>query len=156
VRAAAPWPRPGVGRFASLGLLALRLVTAAILGIIGYQILSNVDASAELLGRTLLPEPRLITWIVGFGLAALAVMLIIGLAVRVVGFLMTVLAVGSLAFLRWGAFSVFRPGIDGFIGDRDLLLAAIGILFFCVGGGRAGVDAAFSLARWRAKEAKRS
>jgi thioredoxin reductase len=35
-------------------------------------------------------------------------------------------------------------------------LAAIGILFFCVGGGRAGVDAAFSLARWRAKEAKRS
>lgn len=156
VRAAAPLPRPGVGRFASLGLLALRLVTAAILGIIGYQILSNVDASAELLGRTLLPEPRLITWIVGFGLAALAVMLIIGLAVRVVGFLMTVLAVGSLAFLRWGAFSVFRPGIDGFIGDRDLLLAAIGILFFCVGGGRAGVDAAFSLARWRAKEAKRS
>lgn len=83
-------------------------------------------------------------------------MLVIGLAVRVVGFLMTVLAVGSLAFLRWGAFSVFRPGIDGFIGDRDLLLAAVGILFFCVGGGRAGVDAAFSLARWRAKEAKRS
>ena len=156
VRAAAPLPRPGVGRFASLGLMALRLVTAAILGIIGYQILSNVDASAELLGRTLLPEPRLLTWIVGFGLAALAVMLVIGLAVRVVGFLMTVLAVGSLAFLRWGAFSVFRPGIDGFIGDRDLLLAAIGILFFCVGGGRAGVDAAFSLARWRAKEAKRS
>ena len=156
VRAAAPLPRPGVGLFASLGLLALRLVTAAILGIIGYQILSNVDASAELLGRTLLPEPRLLTWIVGFGLAALAVMLIIGLAVRVVGFLMTVLAVGSLAFLRWGAFSVFRPGIDGFIGDRDLLLAAVGILFFCVGGGRAGVDAAFSLARWRAKEAKRS
>ena len=35
-------------------------------------------------------------------------------------------------------------------------LAAVGILFFCVGGGRAGVDAAFSLARWRAKEAKRS
>ena len=31
-----------------------------------------------------------------------------------------------------------------------------GILFLCVGGGRAGVDAAFSLARWRAKEAKRS
>ena len=156
VRAATPLPRPGVGRFASFGLLVLRLITAGILGIIGYQILSNIDASAELLGRTLLPEPRLLSWIAGFGLAALAVLLVIGLAVRVVGLLMTVLAAGSLAFLRWGAFSVFRPGVDGFIGDRDLLLAGVGILFFCVGGGRAGVDAAFSIARWRAKEAKRS
>lgn len=156
VRAAAPLPRPGVGRFASFGLLVLRLVTAGLLGIIGYQILSNVDATAELFGRTLLPEPRLVTWIVGFGLAALAVMLIIGLAVRVVGFLIAAVAVSSLVFLRWGAFNVFRPGVDGFIGDRDLLLAAVGILFLCVGGGRAGVDAAFSLARWRAKEAKRS
>ena len=156
VRAATPLPRPGVGRFASFGLLVLRLITAGILGIIGYQILSNVDASADLLGRTLLPEPRLLSWIFGFSLAALAVLLVIGLAVRVVGLLMTVLAVGALAFLRWGAFSVFRPGVDGFIGDRDLLLAGVGILFFCVGGGRAGVDAAFSIARWRAKEAKRS
>ncbi|MFT3887911.1 MAG: DoxX family protein [Arachnia sp.] len=156
VRVAAPLPRPGVGRLASFGLLLLRLVTAGLLGVIGYQILSDIDASAELLGRTMLPEPRLLSWIVGFGLAALAVLLVIGLAVRIVGFLMAVVAVGALVFLRWGAFSIFRPGVDGFIGDRDLLLATIGLLFLCVGGGRAGVDAAFSLARYRAREAKRS
>ena len=107
VRDPSPVRRRGVGHFGSFGLFVLRLVTAAIIGVVGYQVLSDIDATAEFLGATLLPEPRLVAWIVGFGLAVLAVLLVIGLAVRVAGLLLAVVAVGSLVFIRWGQFSPF-------------------------------------------------
>ena len=52
--------------------------------------------------------------------------------------LLTLIAIGSLVFIRWGSFSIFVEGVEGFIGDKDLLLAAVGILFFSLGGGKAG------------------
>ena len=154
VRDPSPVRRRGVGHFGSFGLFVLRLVTAAIIGVVGYQVLSDIDATAEFLGATLLPEPRLVAWIVGFGLAVLAVLLVIGLAVRVAGLLLAVVAVGSLVFIRWGQFSPFVAGMEGFLGDHDLLLAAVGILFFSLGGGRWGIDGAFVKARETAREAK--
>ncbi len=156
LREAPPAPRRGVGGFGSFGLLVLRLVVAAILGIVGYQILSDIDATTELLSRTLIPEPRTVAWVLGFALAVMAVLLVIGMAVRVVGLLLTVIAIGSLVFIRWGSFSIFVEGVEGFIGDKDLLLAAVGILFFSLGGGKAGVDGAISASRHHAREAKRS
>ncbi|HSO68579.1 MAG TPA: DoxX family membrane protein [Arachnia sp.] len=154
VRDPSPLRRRGVGHFGSFGLFVLRLVTAAILGVVGYQVLSDIDATAEFLGATLIPEPRLVAWIIGFGLAVLAVLLVIGLAVRVAGLLLAVVAVGSLAFIRWGQFSPFVAGMEGFLGDHDLLLAAVGILFLSLGGGRWGIDGAFVKARETAREAK--
>ncbi|MHA6508637.1 DoxX family protein [Tessaracoccus sp. Y1736] len=154
VRDPRPLRRPGVGHFGSFGLFVLRLVTAAIIGVVGYQVLSDIDATAEFLGATLIPEPRLVAWIIGFGLAVLAVLLVIGLAVRVAGLLLAVVAVGSLVFIRWGQFSPFVAGMEGFLGDHDLLLAAVGILFFSLGGGRWGIDGAFVKARETAREAK--
>lgn len=151
----APAARPrGVGHFGSFGLFVLRLVTASILGVVGYQILSDVDATAEFIGRTLIPEPVTVAWSVGFGLAAMAVLLVIGLAVRVVGVLLAIVAGCSLAFIRWGQFSPFVDGMEGFLGDLDLLLLAVGIVFLTLGGGRWGIDGAFVKARQNAREAR--
>ncbi|MHA6525912.1 DoxX family protein [Tessaracoccus sp. G1721] len=149
-----PQGRRGVGHFGSFGLFVLRLVTAAILGVVGYQVLSALDATTEFLGRTLIPEPELVAWIVGIGLAVMAVLLLIGLAVRVVGVLLVVVAAGSLAFIRWGQFSPFVAGMEGFLGDLDLLLFAVGIVFLSLGGGRWGIDGAFVKARENAREAR--
>ncbi len=144
----------GVGHFASFGLFVLRLVTAAIIGVVGYQILSDIDATTEFLSQTRIPEPETVSWVLGFGLAGMAVLLVIGLAVRVVGTLLAAVAGGSLAFIRWGSFSPFVEGMEGFLGDLDLLLAAVGILFLTIGGGRWGIDGAFAKARENARESR--
>ncbi|MDF1487688.1 DoxX family protein [Tessaracoccus caeni] len=142
--------------FGSFGLFVLRLVVAGIVGVVGYQILSDVDATAAFLGQTLLPEPRLSAWIVGFTLGAIAVLLVIGMLVRVAGLLLLVIAGASLAFIRWGAFNIFVPGLEGFLGDRDLLMAAVALLFLSLGGGRWGIDGAFRKARENAREARQA
>ena len=98
------------GPLASFGLFFLRLITAAILTVLAYQGLTNVEGATEALSRTHLPEPRMLVWIGGFLLAAMALLLVIGLLQRVVGALLLVMAICSLAFIRWGAFSPFRPG----------------------------------------------
>lgn len=137
----------------SLGLFILRIVTAGILGVASYQILgSGVDETANFLeGYPLIPEPRLVAWILGFTLGAMALLLIIGLLQRVVGFLLLAIAVGSLIFIRWGNFSIFNAQVEGFIGDRDLLLAAVGLLLVTMGGGAWGIDGAFRRARAESK-----
>ncbi|MFD0866081.1 DoxX family protein, partial [Tessaracoccus lubricantis] len=147
----------GVGPFGSFGLFVLRLVTAGILGIVAYQVLYSIDVTAEFLsGQPLIPEPRLVSWIIGFTLAAMAVMLVIGLGVRVVGFVLAALAIAALVLIRWGSFSPFVDGMEGFLGDKDLLLAAVGILFLSMGGGRFGIDGAIHRSREDAREARRN
>lgn len=140
--------------FSSLGLFVLRLVTAAILGVAAYQILTDVDGTTDFLSQTIIPEPRLVTWILGFTLAAMALLLVIGMLQRVVGFLLLALAVCSLIFVRWGSFSPFIAGREGFLGDKDLLLAGIGLLLVGTGGGLWGVDGAFRRARASARAEK--
>ena len=142
------------GPLASLGLFFLRLVTAAILTILAYQGLTNVEGVAAASNIARLPEPRLMVWIGGFLLAAMALLLVIGLLQRVVGVLLLVMSIFSLAFIWWGAFSPFLPGQDGFLGDRDLLLGAVGLLLLCLGGGGWGIDAAFRHSREAAREAR--
>lgn len=140
--------------FGSLGLFVLRLVTATILGVTGYQVLTNVDRTTEFLSQTAIPEPRLVTWIVGFTLGTLALLLVIGLVQRAVGVVLLLLSIGSLVFIRWGAFSPFVEGREGFLGDKTLLLAAVGFVLIGVGGGLWGVDGAFRRARAAARADK--
>ena len=140
------------GPLASFGLFFLRLITAAILTVLAYQGLTNVEGTTEALSRTHLPEPRMLVWIGGFLLVVMALLLVIGLLQRVVGVLLLAMAICSLAFIRWGAFSPFLPGLDGFLGDRDLLLGAVGLLLICIGGGGWGIDAAFRHSRKAARE----
>lgn len=139
--------------FPSLGLFVLRLVLAGVLGLTSFQILgSGVDSTANFLaGIPLIPEPRLVAWILGFTLGAMALLLVIGLLQRVVGFLLLAVAVCSLVFIRWGNFAIFTKDIEGFIGDKDLLLAAIGLLLLTIGGGAWGIDGAFRRARAASK-----
>nr|WP_269452191.1 DoxX family protein [Tessaracoccus coleopterorum] len=99
-----PPRRPGVGGFGSFGLLLLRLVVAGMLGVASMQILTSINATADYLGQTLIPYPREVAWGLGFGLAVMAVMLVLGLGVRAVGLLLALLAIGSLIFVRWGPF----------------------------------------------------
>ena len=149
--------RKGVGPFGSFGLFVLRLITAAILGIVAYQVLYSIDATTEFLSRQpMIPEPRMVAWIIGFALAAMAVMLVIGLGVRVVGLVLAILAVATLALIRWGNFSPFVDGMEGFLGDKDLLLAGVGILFLSLGGGRFGIDGVIARSREEAREARRA
>lgn len=135
--------------FPSLSLFVLRLVTASILGVTSWQILgSGVDATANYLaGFPLIPEPRLVAWILGFTLGALALLLVIGLLQRLVGFVLLVVAVASLTFIRWGNFSIFDAEAAGFLGDKDLLLGAVGLVLLGLGGGRWGIDGAFRASR---------
>lgn len=137
----------------SLGLFVLRLVTAAILGVTSWQILgSGVDKTANFLGGySLIPEPRLVAWILGFTLGALALLLVIGLLQRVVGFVLLAVAVAALTLIRWGNFSIFDADVAGFMGDKDLLLAAVGLLLLAMGGGKWGIDGAFRGARAASK-----
>ncbi|MGV8845070.1 hypothetical protein [Tessaracoccus sp.] len=139
--------------FPSLGLFVLRLVVAGVLGLTSFQILgSGVDSTADFLaGVPLIPEPRLVAWILGFTLGVMALLLVIGLLQRVVGFVLLAVAVCSLVFIRWGNFAIFTKNVEGFIGDKDLLLAAIGLLLLTLGGGAWGIDGAFRRARAASK-----
>lgn len=138
--------------FGSLGLFLLRLVTAVVLGVTAYSMLSPVGTTADILEPTLIPEPRLVSWIVGFTLAALAVLLVLGLFTRLVGFLILAYAVCVLVFLRWGSFNPFGQNfLEALHGDKELLLAGIGVLLLTLGGGGWGIDGWFRRSRARAK-----
>lgn len=157
VRAPQTTPPRTTDRFLpSFGLLVLRVVVATILGLIGYQILTSPEATTERLATTLVPQPQLMAWVLGFTLAGIALFLVIGLMVRIVGLVMLVLSIATLALYRWGAFSPFMKGVEGFSGDRDLLLGTIGLLFIAIGGGAWGIDGAFRRARARAKAERTS
>ncbi len=150
-------PRVTTDRFfPSFGLFVMRIVLAGVLGLASFQILgSGVDATANFLGGyPVIPEPRLVAWILGFTLGAMALLLVIGLLQRLVGLLLLVISVATLVFIRWGNFAIFASGevwVDGFIGDKDLLLAAIGLLLLSIGGGAWGIDGAFRRARAASK-----
>ena len=62
-----------------------------------------------------------------------------------------VFAGGALAFVMWGPWSPFVPGQPGFLGEFELLLAAVGLLFLLVGAGGWSVDRSFRSARQRDK-----
>lgn len=140
--------------FGAFSLFVLRLVTAAIIGVLGYQVLQDVDAASDFLAGTVIPEPRLVAWILGFGLVSMAVLLVLGLGVRGVGFLLLFVSVASLVTIRWGAFSVFQDGMEGFLGDRTLLTAAVSLILMAFGAGRWSIDGAIRGARDSSRAAR--
>lgn len=152
VRSSQAKPPRTTDKFAgAFPLFILRLITAAVVGITGYQMLTPVEDTAAVLETTILPEPQLMAWILGFTLAGLAIFLVLGLLQRVVGLLLMVYSIGMLVILRWGDFNPFRELFEGFMGDKELLLAGIGFLLLMVGGGRWGIDGAFRASRAKAK-----
>ena len=73
--------------------------------------------------------------------------LVFGLLTRVAGLGVLLIAVGALTFVLWGNWSPFVAGRAGFVGELELLLAVVGLLFLCVGGGGFSLDRSFRKSR---------
>jgi uncharacterized membrane protein YphA (DoxX/SURF4 family) len=141
--------------FGSLGLFLLRIVVAAILAVRGVGLLINLTAANTFFGTTILPQPEVFAVVVGVASLLAALALILGILTRVVGIGVTAIAVGALVLVQWGAsFSPFSPDRYGFFGELELLLAAVGVLFICVGGGGWSIDRSFRASRERDKLAR--
>lgn len=138
--------------FGAFSLFVLRGVLAAILGVLAYQVLQDVTRTEEFIANTVVPEPRLVAWILGYGLAVLAALLLIGLGARFFSVLLVLISGASLALFRWGAFSIFMDGREGFLGDRTLLTLAAALVIVAFGAGRWSIDGAIYSARQKSKE----
>ncbi len=138
----------------AFSMFVFRTIVAGIIGILGYQVLQDVDAAAQFLSTTVIPEPRLVAWILGFGLVSMAVLLFLGFGARIWAGVLLLVAIGSLVTVRWGNFSIFQPGMDGFLGDRTLLTAGAALVILAFGAGRFSIDGAIHSAREKAKFAR--
>ena len=138
--------------FGAFSLFVLRGVLAAILGVLAYQVLQDVTRTEEFIANTVVPEPRLVAWILGYGLSVLAALLLIGLGARFFSVLLVLISGASLALFRWGAFSIFMDGREGFLGDRTLLTLAAALVIVAFGAGRWSIDGAIYSARQKSKE----
>jgi len=134
----------------SFGLFALRLVTAAILFVHGLNGIINSKPVVDLWSNTVLPYPRYIALGVSVTEVALAILLVFGLLTRLAGLGVLAIMAATLAFVMWGPWSVFEPGGMGFIGEHELLLGAVGLLFLVVGAGGWSVD--YMVRRTRVRE----
>lgn len=128
---------------ASFGLFLLRWAVAAVIGVRGVQTLLDPNATAEVYANTVLPRPELVAIGIGAALVVSAVLLFFGAMTRFAGLLLAAVAGVSLAFVQWGPWSPFTPGKPGFLGDFDLTLAAVGLMFLFVGAGGWSVDYGF-------------
>lgn len=133
----------------SLGLFLLRLVTAAIMGVHGLNKLLDLPAATEAMAQTVLPEPSIMAIVVGAAEVGIAIALVFGLLTRLAGLGIALIAGGALAFVLWGPWSPFIAGKPGFIGELELLLAAVGLLFLTVGAGGWSIDRGFRARRDR-------
>ncbi|MBK8448018.1 MAG: DoxX family membrane protein [Micropruina sp.] len=153
---AIPTPEPTVvvrrttDRFlGAFALFVLRLVVAAILAVRGLEIVTNLPAAEALFATTILPEPRIVAMVTGGAALAIAVALVFGLLTRVAGLGVMLIAGGALAFVLWGNWSPFVAGRSGFVGELELLLVAVGLVFLCVGAGGFSLDRSFRKSRER-------
>ena len=129
----------------------LRLVLAAILAIRGYQMITDIPATRDLLNAIGMPYLEYLPWAlaIAHGLAALG--LVFGLGVRVIGVCVAALAGFALALVKWGTVEIFQSGTPGFVGELEVLVAAVGFCLLTLGSGGWGMDAGWRHNRWRDK-----
>ncbi|MFT3860306.1 DoxX family protein [Micropruina sp.] len=135
------------GFLGAFALFVLRLVVAAIMAVRGLEIVTNLPAAEALFAGTVIPEPRIMAMVTGFASLAIAVALVFGLLTRVAGLGVLLITGGALAFVQWGAWSPFVAGRSGFIGELELVLAAVGLVLLCIGGGGFSLDRSFRKSR---------
>jgi len=139
----------------SLGLFLLRVVVAGIIGYRGIQKLLDLPGTAALVSTTILPSPEIVAIVVGAAEVLVAMALLFGALTRVAGLGVALIAGGALGFVLWGPWTIFTPGQAGFLGELELLLAAVGVMFFFVGAGGWSIDRGIS-ARRAAERAERT
>ncbi len=140
----------------SLGLFLLRVVLAGIFTIRGLGILTDIPAAQAEFAKTILadypPGPQVMAIVTGVASLLIALSLLLGLLTRVAGLGIALIAGGALVLVYWGpSWSPFIPGQPGFLGEYQLLLAAMGILLMCIGGGGWSLDRSFRAGRERDK-----
>lgn len=149
--AAAPAKRT-TDRFAgSLGLVLLRIVAAAVVGVLGFQIVTETGPVTDALQSIGVPQADMVAMGVGILALVLAAMILFGLGTRIAAVLLAALAVATLVLFRWGHFNPFVAGRAGFSGDLEFLLAGIGLCLLFVGAGGWSVDAGLRRSRARRK-----
>ena len=136
---------------ASLGLFLFRLVVGAILGVHGFQHLTQRDLTLRAVQTLPLPSGYAQTgvWVLGICECIAAVCIILGLFTRVAGVGVIAIMVLALTFIFWGNFAIFKT--MGFKGELELLLAGCGVLLLFLGGGGWSIDAAYRRSRAAAK-----
>lgn len=141
----------------SLGLFLLRIVLAAIFAVRGLNILTDIPAAQAQFAKTIIPQPEIMAIVTGVAAELIALSLLLGLLTRVAGLGIALIAGGALAFVYWSpAWSPFVPGQSGFLGEYELLLAAVGVLLLLVGGGGWSLDRSFRAGRERDKQERAS
>lgn len=124
----------------SLGLFLLRVVVAGVIGYRGVQKLLDLPGTTDLVATTILPAPEVWAIVVGAAEVLAAIALLFGALTRLAGLGVALVAGGALAFVLWGPWTVFTPGQPGFLGELELLLVAVGVMFLFVGAGGWSVD----------------
>jgi uncharacterized membrane protein YphA (DoxX/SURF4 family) len=143
------------GFWGSLGLFLMRLAMAAVFGVWGVQMLLDPATTQSLFAKTVLPYPILAT-IVPVASLLIAVSMVIGLATRYAAVGAALIAIGALVLVYWGNWSLLLPNDFGFYGERELLLAAAGLLMVFIGAGGWSLDASLRRARAADKAARAS
>ncbi len=143
-------PSPTAGTAPS-GCSFCRLGTAALLAVTGLQKIDQRPGTVTMLRTAGLPAPDVLGGLLGPVQLAMAAALVLGVAVRLVGLGLLAQSVVALVLVDWsGRVDVFLPGVSGFTGERQVLLAAIGAALLGLGGGGLGLDR-----RVRARRAQR-
>lgn len=136
----------------SFGLFVLRVVTAGILGVHGYQHITDINGFTSYIAKVGLPSAHYFAWGIGVAEIAAAAAILFGFFTRVAGVGVAALGIGILAKVMWGAANPFQSGVPGFTGELELLLAAVGILLFSLGAGRWSIDAGVRLGRQQSRD----
>ena len=50
------------------------------------------------------------------------------------------LAICVLVLVKWGVVPIFTPDTPGFVGELEILIASLGLMFLCLGGGGWSID----------------
>lgn len=140
----APEPAPRAKRttdrfLGSFGLFVLRLVVGAIMGLHGFAKVMDIQGVQGMLGNTLIPEPIIMSYVLGVAELAIAVALVLGFVTRLAGLGVALIGIGALVFVLW----VSNPFTGlALTGELELLLAASGLVLLCVGAGGWSLDRA--------------
>ena len=100
----------------ALGLLVLRIVVAAIFAIRGLQKVQHLDVTRTQFAQIGIPYADTMAFVVGVCEVAIAIALIFGIAMRIVGLGIAVIAIGALVYVKWRTNTIFTDGQPGLRG----------------------------------------
>ena len=145
-----PPHKPDNDRFlGSVGLLVLRLILVAFVGVRGIQVLFDIEGTTAWLAGHGLPAITVLAWVLGVVLLLCTLMLLLGFGTRTAALIIALMTIALLVFVRWGAVPMFSAGQPGFLGEGELLAAGVALALVFLGSGGWAVDGAMRHSRWQ-------